>query len=200
MKKGDARRQAILKTAHRLFQERGFERTSMSDITRQAGGSKATLYRHFASKEVLFVECMTSAIEHSMNGQLDFLGVEPGEMDVALQHFGESYLRFLCLDNVVASRRLIIAEASSLGIGQLFFDKICILRDRVVAFLVKCMDARKLRREDPVLTANHLRGLLEAEVGELLEKTPRPGHLDIVQASKRAIRTFIRGYAINPKE
>jgi len=62
MQKGEAKRKAILETAFRLFREQGFEKTSMSEITAQVGGSKATLYRHFPSKEELFAECLSEAI------------------------------------------------------------------------------------------------------------------------------------------
>ena len=53
MKKRDAKRQAILDTAYRLFRTQGFDRTSVSQITAEVGGSKATIYSHFPSKEEL---------------------------------------------------------------------------------------------------------------------------------------------------
>ena len=56
--KSNIKRQAILETAYRLFRTQGFDKTSMTEITTQVGGSKATVYSHFPSKEELFVECM----------------------------------------------------------------------------------------------------------------------------------------------
>ena len=50
MKKRDTKRQAILDTAYRLFRAQGFDKTSVSEITAQVGGSKATIYSHFPSK------------------------------------------------------------------------------------------------------------------------------------------------------
>jgi AcrR family transcriptional regulator len=50
----DSRRE-ILRTAARLFQERGYDATSMQDIASALGLSKAALYHHFESKdEILF--------------------------------------------------------------------------------------------------------------------------------------------------
>jgi AcrR family transcriptional regulator len=66
MSKSDSKRQAILEIAYRLFRAQGFDGTSMADITSQVGGSKATLYSHFPSKEELFVECMMAALENYM--------------------------------------------------------------------------------------------------------------------------------------
>src|SRR6202034_4801101 len=42
--------------AVQVFLERGFANTTMQMIASRAGGSKETLYRHFASKEALFAE------------------------------------------------------------------------------------------------------------------------------------------------
>lgn len=62
-KKTDARRQAILDVAAQAFQELGFERTSMSGICARVGGSKATLYNYFPSKEELFFEVIFLSVE-----------------------------------------------------------------------------------------------------------------------------------------
>ncbi len=70
MSKSDSKRQAILENAYRLFRAQGFDGTSMADITSEVGGSKATLYSHFPSKEELFVECMMAALENYMSDTL----------------------------------------------------------------------------------------------------------------------------------
>lgn len=56
--KSDEKRQAILDVAAEVFREAGFERASMSEICTRVGGSKATLYNYFPSKEELFFEVM----------------------------------------------------------------------------------------------------------------------------------------------
>ncbi len=56
MKKGDARRQAILQTAERLFFDRGYEEVSVQDILDEMGLSKGGFYHHFESKLMLLEE------------------------------------------------------------------------------------------------------------------------------------------------
>ena len=46
-------RKAIAFVAQDLFLQKGIERTSMDDIAKSSGYSKATLYVYFKSKEIL---------------------------------------------------------------------------------------------------------------------------------------------------
>ena len=52
-------RQTILRTATRLFLQRGFGQTSTRDIAKEIGITQPALYHHFSDKEVLFLEVMT---------------------------------------------------------------------------------------------------------------------------------------------
>src|SRR5579872_7388052 len=124
----ELKRQAIMETAYRLFRTQGFDKTSMADITGEVGGSKATVYSHFPSKEELFVECMMSALQNYMSGSLKHLDASRADPRAALLNFGRSVLNFVCSPEQLEVRRLIIAEAARSGTGKLFFDKITALR------------------------------------------------------------------------
>ncbi len=50
----EERRQEILDTAIRLFCEKGYEKTSISDIAREMNVAQGLCYRYFPSKEILF--------------------------------------------------------------------------------------------------------------------------------------------------
>lgn len=49
------RHRALLDAAARVFTTRGYDRTTVADITAAAGVSRATLYVYFASKEEVFL-------------------------------------------------------------------------------------------------------------------------------------------------
>ena len=53
MKKGDLRKQEILKTAESLFCRKGYEQTSIQDILDSLNTSKGSFYHHFISKEAV---------------------------------------------------------------------------------------------------------------------------------------------------
>ena len=50
----EERQQRILNAAAELFAHYGYDKTTVSDIAREAGISKGAIYLHFASKEALF--------------------------------------------------------------------------------------------------------------------------------------------------
>jgi AcrR family transcriptional regulator len=206
MSKSDSKRQAILENAYRLFRAQGFDGTSMADITSQVGGSKATLYSHFPSKEELFVECMMAALENYMSDTLRHLDASRDDPEDALRNFGTSVLNFICSPEQVEVRRLMIAEAARSGTGKLFFEKITALRSQVSSFLAACMASGMLRQDDPDLAADHFGALLEAEILEPLLLHVReapPDEKETARAVRRAVAAFLRAYAptvppINP--
>lgn len=202
MKKKDIKRQAILDTAYRLFRTQGYDGTSVSQITTEVGGSKATIYSHFPSKEELFVECMTAAVDGYLTeivaqsaAQMDAYGIDPATV---LRHYGASYLKVICSPDTVAARRLMIAEAARSGIGKLFSVKIAAMRAHVVTFLSQLMSTGALRADDPQLAAEYLRGLLEAEIVEpllLQARDDSPDEKEVALVADRAVAAFMRAYA-----
>lgn len=58
-KKSEVTRQKLMQAAHRLFREKGFEATSVREITEAANVSKGTFYLYFETKfDVLKAYCM----------------------------------------------------------------------------------------------------------------------------------------------
>jgi TetR/AcrR family transcriptional regulator, cholesterol catabolism regulator len=58
-----ARRVEICRTAAQIFRDRGYDATSVSDVARALGMTKAGLYHYFDSKEALLFEIMTYGLE-----------------------------------------------------------------------------------------------------------------------------------------
>lgn len=198
MKRSETKRRSIVDAASRLFRARGFARTSMAEITASVGGSKATLYGYFPSKDELFAECVLAGLENYMADTLKHLDRAPADPETSLLRFGTSMLKFICSPEQIEVRRLILAESARAGTGKLFFDKISSLRARVAASLSACMAAGSLRADDPDLAAHHLGALLEAETLEplLLHVSERaPDEQQIERATKRAVEAFLRAYA-----
>jgi AcrR family transcriptional regulator len=55
---GEERRAAILDSALAVFADRGYHVSSIDDIAREGGVSKALIYEHFSSKQQLYAELL----------------------------------------------------------------------------------------------------------------------------------------------
>lgn len=103
------RREAIVEIAARSFFDRGYAATSMSAISDEMGGSKATLWSHFGSKEELFaavideqVARFAHVIEASLNE--DRFSLE------GLRRYCRSFLDKLMSEEGIQLARLIMAD------------------------------------------------------------------------------------------
>ncbi|MFG1304725.1 TetR/AcrR family transcriptional regulator [Xanthobacter autotrophicus] len=59
----ELKREAVLKTAARLFNEKGFHATSLDDVARQLNVSKPTIYHYFKCKDEVLFECCRVGLE-----------------------------------------------------------------------------------------------------------------------------------------
>ena len=63
MKKGERRKQELLKTAYEMFITKGYENTSVDDIINAAGIAKGTYYYYFETKEAMLEDVIGMMIE-----------------------------------------------------------------------------------------------------------------------------------------
>src|SRR5450755_1876684 len=84
-------RQEILRTAARLFQQRGYDATSMNDVAAALKLSKGGLYHHFQSKDEILFHIMSHAMEITEQRVINVVRrIDPTRADI-----GEERLRTL---------------------------------------------------------------------------------------------------------
>jgi TetR/AcrR family transcriptional repressor of nem operon len=74
MSKGEQTRREIVEKAAPIFNQKGYEGASLSDLMDATGLQKGGIYRHFSSKEELAGEAFDYAWDRAVRGRLD--GVE----------------------------------------------------------------------------------------------------------------------------
>ncbi|MRW88582.1 TetR family transcriptional regulator [Duganella sp. FT80W] len=202
--KTETRRQAILDIAEQVFAELGFERASMDEVSKRGGGSKATIYNYFASKEELFLQVVYRATEAQFLAIHDTLDASEPNVQLALTRFGERFVNLLHSRDVKAMRRLVIAEGGRAGLGP-HFHALGPQRSHVMiqAFLERAMESGKLRRADSNVAAYHFKALLESELMEdfqfhLVDVKAADGADNIRTKVARAVDVFMAAYGPRP--
>jgi AcrR family transcriptional regulator len=193
----EARREAILAIAGKAFMEMGYERASMAEIAARVGGSKATLYGYFESKEQLFVEVTKAIGERHLADAFAELGQSESDLRGGLQRFGEKMVGFLVQPDSLATQRMLIAEAGHSDIGQRFYEAGPARRlAAVTVFLQAAIDDGKLLATDARIAAQHLQALFQAEFMPLrmlgLPASTSPAQ--IRRAIERGLTAFLAAY------
>tara|TARA_A100000171_G_scaffold46402_2_gene51206 strand:- start:402 stop:1007 length:606 start_codon:yes stop_codon:yes gene_type:complete len=163
-RKSEAKRTAILQTALAVFCEVGFEAASMSQIAARVGGSKATLYNYFPSKEELLLEAMhASAREHGEN-IIALIGSN-GDVRLQLIRFANSLMQVLATAETQQLLRVAISVSGKSTTGRRFFDLGTeVVWQRVALFMENQAQAGYLRKDDPDVMAMHFRTLCECDL------------------------------------
>jgi AcrR family transcriptional regulator len=159
---GARREQEIVEATRRLFDERGLQDAPIEEIARAVGINRALIYRHFASKEELFVAAVTSYL-----AELDARVPEP-DQDAdpieLLRTASERYASF-CLEypafldcslslmrRPARELRAVVSNAVWLQLGQGMAA--------CLSTLARILELGKERGlfeiEDPDFSANHL--------------------------------------------
>jgi TetR/AcrR family transcriptional repressor of mexJK operon len=194
----DATRSRIVTAAKHLFLQFGYAETSMAQISGLVGGSKATLYSHFKSKDELLIAVVEDVVR-PVNKEVA-AGPPTADFRAWLHWLGQMGLRRLLSEEIVAVRRIATAESRRFPeFGRVLFDKGVIPSfEPVTAVFADAMARGTLRKDDP-----HELAMLFLELcsGWLLRRVewniaPEPGDAEIAQAVARAVRIFMDGCAL----
>lgn len=169
----------------------------MCEIRDRVGGSKATLYSYFSSKEELFFEVIFSAIETDFEASHAYLDPATTDMVEALTTFGVGLLRSLYTPPAMAVRRLIFAESRRSDLGRICYERgVKRSHQRLSEFLQAAISCGQLREADAGVAAWHLYGLLEAELFRRCLLCVRETVTDeeITGCVQRAVAVFMAAY------
>ena len=197
----EARREAILEVASEVFLELGFERASIAEIVRRIGGSKSTIYGYYPSKEALFQAVTLAAGERHIRTAFDELAAHDIRSGIhgVLGSFCNKLVRFLCSPQMLATHRMVLAEAGHSNMGELFYEAgpgrgACELAE----FFSAAMENGHLRKADPLVAALQLFSLLNAEIQlRWYYRAPPPlTEQEMQGVAERALATFSRAYGV----
>lgn len=187
----DSRRAAILNAARVAFLDRGFLRTTLDDIVGRAGGSRATIYEEFGSKEGLFAAIVAEILE-SMHGQ------QPVDSppEVALRSIATAYMERLMDPDSLALFRVIVGECAHMReLGRAVFKAGPEAGARSLAErLHRWTMTGELTLEDPDAAARQFIGMIEGDLHRRAVMWDHiPSEAEIAANIDLAVQLFLDG-------
>lgn len=159
--KGEARRLRLLEVASQLLLELGYAQTSIQRIVQQAGGSAATAYQLFGSKEGMLAAVLRFELDN-MRAAV-FLEIPPGlALGPALHDLAVRLLTYAVQPKSAALHRLLVSECHRLP--QLAASLQLAVDEQVHAPLEQCLrlacERGELHIDDPRQAALTLGNLI----------------------------------------
>ena len=195
----DEKREHILKEAYAAFLSDGYAATSMSSIAVRVGGSKATLYNYFSSKEELFAAVIEEKCRDVQAMFLDF-NPETADFRKVLTQLGERLVHLALRDDSIATFRLITAESARFPeLGRLFYMGGRQRGKQILGdFLARAQKAGKLRPGNPrdmaVLFVELCKG--ELVLLKVWNVQPKPSEKEIKATIATAVTVFLAAYGV----
>ncbi len=195
--KSEKKRQEIIAIATPHFLQNGYASTSVSDIAAQLGGSKATLYNYFPSKEKLFTAVILQLADKI--GSKVFRFPAPSvPIRPTLLKFGEEYLRFMTSSAMTEIVRCFISETHKLHICEEVYRGGLHKNWSYAAAMLKVrMEQGELRMADPWRAAMQLKSLIYTECMELrlMGVRKRFSPAEVRRQVEEAVDMFLKYYA-----
>jgi len=192
---------AILDAAEVLFLRDGYLGTSMDELAERAVVSKQTVYKHFTSKELLFVELvstMTAEAGEDLDPSRGLPEVE-AELGPYFVRYAEAELAVVMTPRLLRLRRLVIGEVGRFPeLAEALYSNGPQRSIRVLAAVMTELDRRGLlRTPDPAVAATTFNWLVLASPineamlrgdGAILTARAMKSH------AKEATRVFLSAY------
>jgi TetR/AcrR family transcriptional repressor of mexJK operon len=184
-------RERVLRAATSSFLAHGY-RSSVDHIARRAGVAKQTVYHHFPSKDELFKEVARALAKRV----LIELESEPRDLRAGLVRFAQAYRKRVLGAQGIATFRALVPEVPRFrGLARaMYAGGAGVLVGRLAEVLRKAMQAGALRRDDPVLAAELLLGMLVGQ--DRIKRLFGVGSEESdARRAARIVERFLRAYS-----
>jgi TetR/AcrR family transcriptional regulator, mexJK operon transcriptional repressor len=195
------KRRAILDAATEVFLQKGYLATNMDEIAALAVVSKQTVYKHFSTKEALFLEIVSSVTNRAGDRvHSEMPDLAEGE-DVAeyLRHYAYRQLTVVLTPRVMQLRRLVIGEVGRFPeLARALFEGGPRRAMAAMAVLFERLaDRGLLAIDDPAVAASQFNWLIMGEPlnrAMLLGDDAIPKPVELRRHVAAGVRTFLAAY------
>ena len=199
--RGTLRREAMLVAARTVFLEEGYAAASIDEIVRRTGGSKASLYSYFGSKEGLFEALVETGCDEFLRNVAIPTRIE-GNLQDTLTAFGLRFFALFSDPKRVQLMRTIMAEATRAPHLAIKFYESGPKRARqhLSAFFQHCHQQGLLRVPDPDFAAIQFITLVKGhcQFRSLLGFSPLALDMTPEAFMAETVQLFLHGRAATP--
>ena len=155
------KRKELIKYATDMFMEMGYEKASMNNLVKRSGSSKSTLYKHFRSRQALFIAVLDEKLRDHLapieNLDLTTLSVEEG-----LKLIGRTGIKVITSKDHINLCRIIYAEAERIPhVGRTYYEHGPKRGMAGVAkYLSTMVEKSKIRCTNPSLASQYFWGMI----------------------------------------
>jgi AcrR family transcriptional regulator len=195
--RGELRHAALLEAAEAVFLEHGYEGASIDEIVRRVGGSKASLYAYFGSKEKLFWAVLNQLSDRFIT-EMAVPTAADQDIEGTLLTIARRFLTvFLDPARCRLFRTMIAESARFPDLARDFFERGMRMPQELSAYLRLQHDAGRIDCPDPETTALQFLELVKGPPHSrlLLSMPPFPDHFDPEVYISRTVRLFLYGCA-----
>jgi len=192
----EEKRDEIVRIASEAFNELGYDRCSMATISDRLGGSKATLYGYFSSKEELLRAVLQCQVASEFDRIMHELHEEP-DLREGLVKLGTAYLKKKLSSLPVANIRCIVNQPPCSTMGKEFYEGVIHPAfNKIAAQLQVLMDQGRLKQADPWVALMHWKGLHDWDFFErrLIGVITGPEDVDIERVATLGADAFLKLY------
>jgi AcrR family transcriptional regulator len=185
-----------------MFCESGYEATSMATIAARVGGSKATLYNYFTSKEEILLAVLLAYGERHARDIFDLLLTNRTDnLEANMVRFGTAYLKLVTSEKTIELLRLVIAENVRGAIGCQFYESgQQAAWSKVESLFAAAIKEGTLRKADPKTMAAHLKGLYGFDTFRcLIAGAPQLTDAQARRSAHAITEMFMRAYGADGK-
>ena len=191
----------LLDGAQAVILARGFEGASVDDIAREAGISKATMYRYYPDKAALFAAVMRRDCGRQSQGLFCDVA-EDGPLEPLLVEFAVRFISFVLTPTAIGIFRNAAAESERFPeIGQAFYASgLDRGRARLAPLLAAASARGEIEVDDADLAAQRFFALCQAGIfyKRLFGITPGYDDAAIAAHARGAVAAFLRMYRPDP--
>ncbi len=143
-----AREDAIVAAVNRLLAEKGFESMTVDEVAANVGIAKASLYKHFPSKEELAAAAMVSVLDRA----LAFLDAEAARDATPIEHL-KSVARWTMQVTLAGEMPALPSQNSTLRTALMqhrgYLDRVMIVSERLGAWISAAQAAGQIDAKLP---------------------------------------------------